>query len=254
MAKDKSMTEGVIDNQALATPDKEVSLQKENVSDKELNFRRLEAQRDQEKEARMRAEMQTDMLRKEFETLKTMMKPKEKDPLDDIQDLSELEPRQLKEILSRRDTLVRKEAEESALRRFEERQKELKRTNFRDVLRDKYLDFDEVMNQDVITSIQEQEPDAIDAISSIEDPYVRCEKAYKFIKNKRASNPQEPGKTIQDTIQENLRNPYLIPGSSGSPSAVDFDVRSPTAKKAAYAKLKAAQRQPLGGGHPSFRR
>ncbi len=248
------MNEGVMENQEIATSDKKEQLQRENVSDKELNFRRLEAQRDQEKEARMRAEMQTEMILKEMESIKTMMKPKEKDPLDEIQDLSELEPRQLKEILSRRDSIVRREAEESALHRFEEKQKELKRTNFRDVLRDKYGDYDEVMNQDVVSSIQEQEPDAIDAISSIEDPYVRCEKAYKFIKKKRANQPQSHKTTIQDTVEENLKNPYMIPGSSGSSAAVDFDVRSPSAKKAAYAKLKAAQRRPIGNGQPSLSR
>ncbi len=247
------MIEGVTENQALANPD-EVQLQKESQSNKELNFRRLEAQRDQEKEARMRAEMQTDMLRKEFESLKTMMTPKEKDPLDEIQDLSELDPRKLKEILSKRDTAIRKEAEDSALRRLEERQKELKRTNFRDVLREKYDDYDEVMNKDVVASIQEQEPDAIDALSSIEDPYVRCEKAYKFIKKRIGNHAQEQKNTIKDTVEENMRNPYMIPGSSGSPSAVDFDVKSPAAKKAAYAKLKAAQRRPLGNGQPSFAR
>lgn len=238
------MSEGVNDNQDVAQPGKEL-LEKESRNDKELNFRRLEAMRDQEKEARMRAEMEAQMLRKEFETLKTMMTPKEKDPLDDIQDLSELEPRKLKEILSRRDQNLRKEAEESALLRFEEKQKEMKRTNFLETLRDKYSDYDDVMNQDIVAKIQEQDPDAIDAISSIEDPLVRREKAYKFIKKRIASQPQENSQTIKEKVEANLQNPYMIPGNSGSPSAVDFDVSSPSAKRTAYAKLKAAQRRPI---------
>lgn len=247
------MTEGVIGNQELAKPEQEERLQ-ENRSDKELNFRRLEAMRDQEKEARMRAEMEAQMLRKEFEQLKTMMTPKEKDPLDEIQDLSELEPRKLKEILSKRDQMLRKEAEESALRRFEEKQKEYKRTNFLEVLKEKYPDYDEIMNQDVVARVQEQEPDAIDAISSIEDPLLRREKAYKFIKKRIASHPQEKKPSIKETVEENMKNPYLIQGASGSPSAMDYDLSSPARKKEAYAKLKAAQRRPLGNGQPSIAR
>lgn len=242
------MENGVNDTQDVATPEKTERLQNENRNDKELNFRRLEAQRDQEKEARMRAEMQTEMLKKEFDSLRTMMQPKEIDPLDEIQDLSELEPRKLKEILSKRDQILRKEAEDSAIRRFEEKQKENKRANFLTVLRDKYSDYDDVMNEDVVAQIQEQEPDAIDAISSIEDPLMRREKAYKFIKKRIASHSSEKKASIQEKVEENLSNPYMIPGTSGAPSPMDYDLGSPSARKAAYAKLKAAQRRPLGSG------
>lgn len=244
------MTNSVTDTQDVANSGNNDSQSDPQLSNKELNFRRLEAQRDQEKEARMRAEMQNEAIKKEVESLKEFMRPKEKDPLDDIQDLSELEPSKLKEILAYRDQKVRREAEDAALKRFEDKQKEYKRANFRDDLRGKYNDYDDVMNQDVLTKVQEVEADALDAISSIEDPYVRCEKAYKFVKNKLGSIKEEKKPSINERVAENLQNPYMIPGMSGSPAAIEFDVRSSSAKKEAYEKLKAAQRRPIGGGSP----
>lgn len=254
------MIEGVTENQAIATPDNQDVLQNETQNDKELNFRRLEDQRNQEKEGRLRAElqaeksqMQTEMLQQQFESLKKMMTPKEKDPLDDIEDLSELDPKKLKEILSIRDTNIRKETEDSVLRRIEENKKEKKRTDFLKILQEKYDDFDSVMNKEVVERFKEQEPDALDALFAIEDPYVRCEKAYKFIK-KRIGNKTQEQPSIKDRVEENLKNPYLIPSSSASSAGGDFNVRSSADKQKAYAKLKAAQRRPIGSGHASLSR
>lgn len=255
------MIEGVTENQAIATPDNENVLQNETLNDKELNFRRLEDQRNQEKEGRLRAElqaeksqMQTEMIQQQFESLKNMMTPKEKDPLDEIEDLSELDPKKLKEILSKRDMNIRKETEESVLRRIEENKNENKRTNFLKILQEKYDDFDSVMNKEVVERFKEQEPDALDALFAIEDPYVRCEKAYKFIKKRVGNKTQETTSTIKDRIEENLKNPYLLRSSSVSPGAVDFDVKSVSDKQKAYAKLKAAQRRPIGSGQVSLSR
>lgn len=245
-------TDGVIDNQNVASSDNKDSLIDPQVSNKELNFRRLEADRDQEKEARIRAEIQNESSIKELESLKEFMRPQEKDPLDDVQDLSELEPAKLKEILSYRDKKIRREAEEAALKKFDERIKEQKRANFRDDLRNKYNDYDSVMNQEVISKLQEKEAEALDAISSIEDPYVRCEKAYKFVKNKIKSIETEKTPSIHEKVQENQQNPFMIPGTSGSPAAIDFDVNSVSAKRDAYAKLKAAQRRPIGSGNSPY--
>lgn len=255
------MIEGVTENQAIANPDNQVVLQNETLNDKELNFRRLEDQRNQEKEGRLRAElqaeksqMQTDMIQQQFESLKQMMTPKEKDPLDEIEDLSELDPKKLKEILSRRDTNIRKETEESVLRRIEEDKKEKKRTDFLKILQEKYDDFDSVMNKEVVERFREQEPDALDALFAIEDPYVRCEKSYKLIKKKLGNKTQDQTNNIKDRIEENLTNPYMIRSSSVSPGAIDFDVRSVSKKQEAYAKLKAAQRRPIGSGQASISR
>jgi len=54
--------------------------------------------------------------------------------------------------------------------------------------------------------------------------------------------------SIKDKIEENSKNPFYIPPSAATPAAVDFDVKSPQARRQAYEKLKQAQRNPIGNG------
>lgn len=247
------MTEGVI-NQGDVLPEAKTAPQ-EGLSNKELNFRRLEAEREKEREARIRAEMQSEAMQRELRQIQEMLKPKEVDPLDQVQDISELNPNQLKAILAQREANFKREARQIAKDTIQEEREQDKKTNFRDHLRRQYQDYDSVMNEQTIAAIQEREPDAVDAISAIEDPYVRCEKAYHFFKKRIAKQAEKPVESIKDKVQENLMNPYMIPSGSATPpySAIEFDVGSPSARKAAYEKLKAAQRRPIGNGSTAAR-
>jgi len=246
------MNEGVKD-QATAKPEEKGAQTPQNASDKELNFRRLEASRDLEREARIRAEMQVDNLKKEFDNLKVMLQPKEKDPLEEIEDLQDLDKHKLREILLKREQQLQKKFEETLPQKIEELERNKRRTNFRDELRKTYPDYDHVMNQDVIAAIQEREPETVERISNIKDPYERCEQAYLFFKTvKKYMEPthkQEDSPSIKDKVEENMQNLYFIPSGQGTPPpAVEFDVKSKASRQAAYDRLKAAQRRPIGNG------
>lgn len=238
-----------VNNQEVAKPEEKIA-QLESQSDKEKNFRRLEALRDQEKEARIRAEMQNEAMQRELAQIKQMLQPKEKDLLEDVQDLSEIDPSKFKQILAQREAQYEQKAKRIAESTIEEYEQKKKKTNFRDELRGKYHDYDSVMNEQTIAAIQEKEPEIVEAITAIEDPYVRCEKAYQFFKKKLASQQEQPKASIKEKIEENAMNPYMIPTTSATApyNAVDFDVGSVSARKAAYEKLKSAQRRPIGGG------
>jgi hypothetical protein len=232
-----------VTGQGSAKPEDREALTKESASDKELNFRRLEAVRDQEREARIRAEMQTESLMKEIDSIKTMLAPKEKDPLEEIEDIADLDRNKLKHILNQREAMLQKKFDQSLPQRFEEYERNKKRTNFREALRERYSDYDSVMNQDVLSQLPERDAEVIEAISAIEDPYVRCEKAYKYVKKHKAASDSH-AEALKQKVEENQTNPYYFPSSQGSsPSAMDFDLNSKSAKEAAYAKLKAAQRK-----------
>lgn len=247
------MTEGV-NNQDVAKPE-EKTAHRDGLSDKELNFRRLESEREKEREARIRAEMQAEAMQRELKKIEEMLKPKEVDPLDQLEDISDLDPNKLKAIFSQKEAQLERKAREIAREAIKEEREQDKKTNFRDHLRRQYQDYDQVMNEKTIAEIQERDPDAVDAISAIEDPYVRCEKAYLFFKKKMAAQKlaqqEKPVESMQKTVEENMLNPYMIPAGSASPpyAAVDFDARSPSARKQAYEKLKAAQRRPIGNGY-----
>lgn len=247
------MTDGVI-NSGDVLPDNKTA-PNEGLSNKELNFRRLEAEREKEREARIRAEMQAEAMQRELKKIEEMLKPKEVDALDNLQDISDLDPQKLKAILSQREANFKREAREFTKEILKEEREQDKKTNFRDHLRRQYQDYDSVMNEQTIAAIQEREPDAVDAISAIEDPYVRCEKAYHFFKKRLAKQDAKPVESVKEKVQENMMNPYLIPAGSATPpySGVEFDVRSASKRKEAYEKLKAAQRRPIGNGSMAVR-
>lgn len=250
------MIEGVNNQVDSAKPDENGAQVKEQLSDKELNFRRLEAARDKERdardrerEARLKAEMQNEMLKQELENIKQMLQPKDQDLFEGIENLSDLDSSKFKEILSKREEQIEKRFEKTLTQKLDEIERNKRRTNFRDELRKVYQDYDKVMNEDVIATIQEREPEAVAAISAIEDPYVRCESAYKFFRKHLAAPQKQETASIKERVEENMLNSYFVPSGQGSsPSAVEFDLRSKSARQAAYDKLKAAQRRPVGNG------
>lgn len=241
------MTEDVND-QAIVQPEQK-AVQTESLSDKgERNFRRLEESRDKEREARIRAQVEAEELKKRLDHIEQMMQPKEKDLLDDMQDISDLDPNKFKAILSDREAKLERKAKQIAKTAIQEHEQEKKKTNFREELRRQHQDYDTVMNEQTIAYFSEREPEAVEAITAIEDPYVRCEKAYQFFRKRMPAKEEKP--SIKAKVEENTQNTYMMPSGSGVPptGAVDFDVRSPAAQKAAYAKLKQAQRRPIGNG------
>lgn len=252
------MNEGVKEQADIAKPDEKGAQVKEQLSDKELNFRRLEAARDKEREARererearLKAEMQNEMLKQELEGIKQMLQPKDPDPLEGIESLSDLDSQRFKQILAKREEQIEKRFEKTLAQKLDEIERNKRRTNFRDELRKVYQDYDSVMNEDVIATIGEREPEAVAAISAIEDPYVRCESAYKFFKKHLSAPQKQETASIKERVEENMLNTYFTPSGQGSPPpAVEFDLRSKAARQAAYDKLKSAQRRPVGSGHP----
>ncbi len=233
------MTEGVKD-QGVAQPETEA--QKKEFSDKELNFRRLEAAKEQEREARLRAEEHAKSMQRELMEIKSMLTPKEKDPLDDVEDFVDKD--RLRAIREADRRHFQKEAKEIAKQTYLESQREYDQKNYLQRLKAQCPDYDQVMTQANLENLERVDPVFAETVLEIPDEYARCMKAYKKLKSLQTKAKDIP--SIQDKVAENQRNPYFIPPDSGSRSgAVDFDVSSPKARKEAYAKLQAAQKRGL---------
>lgn len=241
------MTEALNTNQNSAGTEK----LNENVSEKSReNFRRLEAARDAEKEARIRAEMEAEFLRKQLDGMSQSSKIQENDPLDEIEDY--IDKQTYKKIREKDREAYRKEADrlvEEKLKKIEQ-EKEQKRheeeqKNSTPKLRSQFSDYDEVMNEDNIIRLEQDNPTFLNAVLTIQDEYKRKYATYDYLKKAGYVAPKEP--SIKEKVEENRRNPYYFEPGSGTPIAVDFDVKSPQARQQAYEKLKLAQRRPIGG-------
>lgn len=243
------MIDGVTDTQEVAKPE---TTQLNSASDKALNFRKLEAARDAEREARIRAEMQAESLRKEIESIKDMLRPPEKDPLDEVDGY--IDPAVFKAKLEKERAAFERRAEEIAKKTYEEQKRREEQTNFLQRLKTEYSDYDQVMTEDNVKELEENAPEFLSVVLEIPDEYVRRKQTYNFIKRQKQRAPvqKEPETpSIKQTVDENLRNPFYIPAGAGIPAAVEFDVKSKNARELAYAKLKAAQRRPIGGSLPN---
>lgn len=227
------MSEGV-NNPAAAAPE---------TSDREMNFRRLEAAREQEREARIRAELQAQHMQQELENIKQMLQPTEKDPLDDA---DEYDPVAMKAMRERERERNRKEAETIAKKTYEKLETERNQKNFLSRLKSEHGDYDQVMNENSIVNLEKSDPVFLQAVLKIPDEYERRKITYDRLKAQQRS--AEPGPSIKEKVAENAQNPFYIPPGSGTPAAVDYDLKSPQARQQAYERLKAAQRRPIGGG------
>lgn len=237
------MTEGVKEQEA-AAPEKAPS-------DKELNFQRLREERERdriekerEREARIRAEMKAEMANRELEQFKEMMKPKEADPFDSEDIDPDLKTRLQRKLANERQEII-KEAEKIAESVYEKRRDQELKSSVPQRLKYEFNDYDQIMNEQNIIELEQNHPAFTKAVLQIPDEYERKKLAYEYIKNTQTKKTKE-NLSIKEKVNENMQNPYYIPSSSGTPSAVEFDVKSPAAREAAYAALKAAQRRPLG--------
>ncbi len=238
------MNEGVT-TQEIAHPEK--AKPHEGLGDKELNFRRLEAAREAEREARIRAEMQAEAMRNELQEIKQMLQPKEIDPLDGAEDY--VDPTRLRAKLEKVSAHLKKEAKEIAKQTIREERELDEKRNYMQRLKSQFADYDQVMNESNIASLETADPLFLETVLEVPDEYARRLKTYKRLKNLQQPAPKvEEKASIKERVEENAKNPYYITPSMATPStsAVDFDVRSKEARTQAYEKLKAAQRKPIG--------
>lgn len=235
-----------VTNQAVAEPEAKRQDPKGH-SDKELNFRRLEGLREQDRERAIRAEMETTMLKRELESIKTMLQPAEKDPLDQLDDYSDPDKVRtaFKSSWANKEARLKKEAEEFADRRIEQKLKERDEANYLGRLKSEYRDYDDVMTDETVAKLTESNPQFVQAVMQIPDEYARRKVVYELLKREKPKG-EEP--SIKSKVEENAKNPFYIAPGTGTPAAVDYDLNTPSSKAAAYAKLKAAQRRPIGSG------
>jgi hypothetical protein len=241
------MTEGVID-QATAPP--ETAEPPKMASDKAReNFARLEAAKQVERDARIRAEMEREMLQKQIDEMKQHQATKDEvDPLGGVEDYVDKE--RLQQIRKKDKAAFQKEAEEIANRTYEARRKDEDRRNFLPKLKSQFGDYDQVMTEQNIAELEQSSPAFVNSVLKISDDYERRLLTYEYLKAKKANKVVEDKPSIKQRVEENQQNPYFVPAGSGTPSALEFDVKSKTARDQAYSKLKEAQRRPIGNGAP----
>ncbi len=213
----------------MSAPIQDNNTQVENKpSDKELNFRKLEARYEQqlaqEREARINAERQAQEA--------MARRAKEVDEEDDDSE-PYVDKKKLAKTLNRFGEQTKQQTQNEVRQAVQEALTNERRSNW---LKSN-PDFYDVMQH--AEKFAQKDPDLAETILEMPEGFERQKLVYKNIKALGLHKPPEPVKSgIQDKIESNKRSPYYQPSGVGAaPYAAAGDF-SPTGQKSAYNKMQ----------------
>jgi len=201
-------------------------------SDKELNFRKLEAKYQQElaveRSRREEAERREQALAKSHNT-----QPEEEDDDDDSEPY--VDHKRLNKKLNKFGKTTQSEIKNAMTQAKDLAKEELKQEMFLE----NHTDFFEVL--DHCAAFQEKHPKLAQSILRMPEGFERQKLVYQTIKDLGIDKPKQAEPSIQQKIDANRRAPYYQPSGVGaSPYSSQSDF-SQSGQKQAYDKMKELQ-------------
>lgn len=210
----------------MTTPESVNQVQENKPSDKELNFRQLEAKYErqlaQERAARIEAERIAQEARRPS------------DNSDDDEDASEpyVDHKRLNKKLAKFGEQTKQQTQSEVNNAVQQALKEERKQNWIK----QNPDFYEVLQY--AEKFAQKDPELAETILEMPEGFERQKLVYKNIKALGLHKPETKGPSIQEKIDANRRSPYYQPSGIGSApyaSAGDF---SPSGQKNAYEKMQ----------------
>lgn len=219
------MTENQAANQA--------TVQENKPSDKELNFRALEAkyrnQLEQERQARLELERQMNDIRSS------------KNQINDDEDDDEpyVAPKRLEKKLANFGQKTQSEIQKSMEAAKQSAKEELKQ----ELWLESNPDFEKVLNEDNLTKLLTKHPAMADSIRKMPDGFEKQRLVYNTIKSMGIDKPEPKQPSVQEKIDANRRSPYYQPSGIGSAPYDMVGDFSASGQKNAYDKMKELQKR-----------
>jgi len=196
-------------------------------SDKELNFRALEAKYRRELEAERAARQEAERMAQEA----TSRKQQPQDEEDD-----ESEPYVDHKRLNKKLSSFEKRMEEKIDKRAEEKARTLVGQERKDSWLRNNPDFHEVLQH--AEKFAQYDPELAESILEMPNTFERQKLVYKNIKALGLHKPEQKAPSIQEKIDANRRSPYYQPSGVGTaPYATAGDFSS-SGQKQAYEKMQ----------------
>jgi hypothetical protein len=196
-------------------------------SDKELNFRKLEAKYQQE--------ITVERSKRE-EAEKRMEELAQKPEIDDEDDSEPyVDHKKLEKKLAKHGQQVKKETQNDINQAVHVALKEERKANWLK----QHSDFDDIMEH--AEKIYLKDPDLAESILEMPPSFERQKLVYKNIKALGLDRPAQKEPSVQEKIDANRKAPYYQPSGVGAaPYAAASDF-SPSGQKQAYDKMKELQ-------------
>jgi hypothetical protein len=203
----------------------QVQATEQKISDKELNFRTLQAKYEKQLE---HERLEKERLARELEQTR-MQRADDDDDDDDY-----VKPKKLEKKLNQfgQQTMQQTQAEiQRAVHTALEKEREK-------AWLDNNKDFNEVMKPEVLQKFMDQKPGLVQSILAMPDSFERQKLVYSTIKSLGIDKPVPKEPSIQDKIDANRRTPYYQPSGIGSAPYSQVGDFSEQGKKQAYEKMK----------------
>lgn len=160
-------------------------------------------------EARKRLEQE---LRKRDEQIEELIKvvskkpeqPPEVDELDSIAGEEFIPKAKIEKLWEKRERKLREDSKKEIEAAFQEREK----ARWKDRIREKFPDFEDVVNVETLSILEEQEPDVAETIADLKDPYKVGIQSYKYIKALGLTNKVDTSKRqreVEKKLEENKK-------------------------------------------------
>jgi hypothetical protein len=198
--------------------------EKEQVSDKELNFRALESkfQRELDKVNAEKERMQAELERRN--------QPVEQE--DDDESEPYVDHKKFKKTLASFEQQNKKNTQTEIQRAVE---KALREKDQKDYVKHN-PDFFDVLN--LAPKFYERDPELAETILQMPEGFERQKLVYKNIKALGIDKPETKQPTIQETIDSKRKSPYYQPSGTSSAPYASVGNFSPSGQKDAYAKMQ----------------
>lgn len=202
-------------------------------SDKEFNFRKIEAQKnealqrlEQERQARLDLERKL----QEMQSHKIQSNDEDDDNDDD--------PYVDKKKLNRKLSSFEKKLEERFEKKVDERARALMDQKEEENWMKTNNDFYDVLNEDNLSKLVSKAPGMVESIKRIPDGFEKQKLVYNAIKSMGIDKPEPKQSAIQDTINSNRRHPgYQSSGVGSAPYGMSGDF-SAAGQKNSYNKMQ----------------
>jgi hypothetical protein len=207
-------------------------VQENKPSDKELNFRQLEARYEKQLAQERAARLEAEKLAQESQQRKQVQQDDDEDDSDPYIDKKRLN-KTLTSFEKKMEEKMNRQAEEKAYNMLAQRDQE-------DYLR-RNPDFYDVLKH--AEKFAQQDPELAETILRMPEGFERQKLVYRNIKSLGLHNPPKKEASIQEKVDANRRSPYYQPSGQGTaPYASEGDF-SEAGQKNAYTKMKELQKR-----------
>lgn len=196
----------------------------------EKNWREMRKQREELiRKTKMQEELIAQLLTAQQQVSQQSKAP-EVDELDSVPDEDYIQKGQVKKLVRKAEERAAQIAKQETEKLFQQREQ----SQFMDRLKKQFSDFDEIVNPETLSLLEENDPDLANTIAELKDPYKIGLQSYKYIKALGISEKAPSARRVKEVekkIEQNAKTVQTPQAFDKRPMAQAFQMTEADKKK-----------------------